>query len=420
MLSRPQVSKIRKTELRMMRRVTDQKSTTRMPGADRQMYEARLLRVLSYIYDHLDGDLSLDAVADVARMSPHHWHRVFRAMTGETLAATIRRVRLLKAADALASEDAPVGDIAERFGSPKSPASPRLQRPYGKPPGAFRDQSGERAATLCHSTGDHPMYPVVIQNLAASRAAGVLHLGPYQGLGLAFQKLGAAIAARNLFSHVEGMIAVYHDAPGSKPDTDLHAHAAVITATGFPPDIDGLEYFDLVGGKHAIMRTTALTRRWAARTNGCTAHGCRSPAKSRGTRRRSNCTSMIPAPRRRINCARTCACRWRERHAQGARVRADRGRLAHPGGLRDSLALLTGPDHNVYDEPRPVPDTHAAETPSIAGSRNRLRARLPAAPQAIAQRSCGACARTWTRPERRRALSQPSRRSMPAACLASG
>jgi hypothetical protein len=44
-----------------MRRVTDQKSTTRMPGTDQQMYEARLLRVLSYIYDHLDGDLSLDA-----------------------------------------------------------------------------------------------------------------------------------------------------------------------------------------------------------------------------------------------------------------------------------------------------------------------------------------------------------------------
>ena len=238
-----------------MRRVTDQKSTTRMPGADQQLYEARLLRVLSYIYDHLDGDLSLDAVADVACMSPHHWHRVFRAMTGETLADAIRRVRLLKAANALASEDAPVADIAERFGYPNLASFSRaFSAQHGKPPGAFRDESHERAATLRQATGDHPMYPVVIQNLAASRAAGVSHVGPYQGLGLAFQKLGAVIAARNLFSHVEGMIAVYHDAPGSKPDTDLHAHAAVITATGFPPDIEGLEYFDLVGGKHAIMQ----------------------------------------------------------------------------------------------------------------------------------------------------------------------
>ena len=235
--------------------MTDQKRTTRMPGADQLIYEERLLRVLSYIYDHLDGNLTLDAVADVACMSPHHWHRVFRAMTGETLADAIRRLRLLKAANALVSEDAPVAEIGERFGYPNlSSFSRAFSAQHGKPPGAFRDESHERAATLRQATGDHPMYPVVIQNLAASRAAGVLHVGPYQGLGLAFQKLGAVIAARNLFSHVDGMIAVYHDAPGSKADAELHAHAAVITAAGFPPDIEGLEYLDLVGGTHAIMQ----------------------------------------------------------------------------------------------------------------------------------------------------------------------
>jgi AraC family transcriptional regulator len=226
-----------------------------MPGADQQGYEARLLRVLSYIYDHLDGDLSLDAVADVACMSPHHWHRVFRAMTGETLADAIRRLRLLKAADALASGDAPMADIAERFGYPNLASFSRaFSAQHGKPPGAFREDSQERASTLRRATGDHPMYPVIVQNLAATRAAGVSHVGPYQGLGLAFQKLGAIIAARNLSLHVEGMIAVYHDAPGSKPDADLRAHAAVITSTGFPPGIEGLDYFDLAGGKHAIMQ----------------------------------------------------------------------------------------------------------------------------------------------------------------------
>jgi AraC family transcriptional regulator len=213
------------------------------------------MRVLSYIYDHLDDDLSLDAVADVACMSPHHWHRVFRAMTGETLADAIRRLRLLKAANALVSEGAPVADIAERFGYPNLASFSRaFSAHHGKPPGAFRDESQERAATLQRATGDHPMYPVIVQNLAGSRAAGVLHVGPYEGLGLAFQKLGAVIAARNLSSHVESIVAVYHDAPGSKPDADLRAHAAVIMATGFPAGIEGLDYFDLVGGKHAIMQ----------------------------------------------------------------------------------------------------------------------------------------------------------------------
>lgn len=235
--------------------MTAPKGSTRLPGADQGAYEARLLRVLTYIHDHLDGDLSLDALADVACMSPHHWHRVFRAMTGETLADAVRRLRLLKAAYALVSDNAPVADVAERFGYPNLASFSRaFSAQLGQPPATFRHQHQERAVTLRHTAGGDAMYPVIVETLPARRAAGVLHIGPYDGLGLAFQKLGAIIAARNLTSQVEGLVAVYHDAPGSKPDQDLRAHAAVITAGGFPRDLEGLDYFDLTGGRHAIMQ----------------------------------------------------------------------------------------------------------------------------------------------------------------------
>ena len=48
--------------------------------------ENRMIRVLDHIHDNPAGDLSLDALADVAAMSRFHWHRVFRAITGETAA----------------------------------------------------------------------------------------------------------------------------------------------------------------------------------------------------------------------------------------------------------------------------------------------------------------------------------------------
>ena len=60
-------------------------------------YEDRMLRVVAYIHDNPAGDLSLDALADVAAMSRFHWHRVFHAMTGETCAQAVRRVRLHRA-----------------------------------------------------------------------------------------------------------------------------------------------------------------------------------------------------------------------------------------------------------------------------------------------------------------------------------
>ncbi|MEM9127216.1 MAG: AraC family transcriptional regulator, partial [Pseudomonadota bacterium] len=68
-------------------------------------YEDRVLRVLAYIHENPAGDLSLDALADVAAMSRFHWHRVFRALTGETCAQAVRRIRLHRAAGWLVRTD---------------------------------------------------------------------------------------------------------------------------------------------------------------------------------------------------------------------------------------------------------------------------------------------------------------------------
>ena len=60
--------------------------------------ERRVLRVLEHIHANPAADLSLDALADVAAMSRFHWHRLFRAVTGETAAQTVRRMRMHRAA----------------------------------------------------------------------------------------------------------------------------------------------------------------------------------------------------------------------------------------------------------------------------------------------------------------------------------
>jgi AraC-like DNA-binding protein len=41
---------------------------------------ARLDRVTNYVFDHLDDTLDLNKLAEVARLSPYHWHRVYHAM----------------------------------------------------------------------------------------------------------------------------------------------------------------------------------------------------------------------------------------------------------------------------------------------------------------------------------------------------
>jgi AraC-like DNA-binding protein len=56
--------------------------------------ETCLLWDIVQICDNLDGVLSLVALADASEMSRFHWHRVYRAMTGETCAQTAHPVRL--------------------------------------------------------------------------------------------------------------------------------------------------------------------------------------------------------------------------------------------------------------------------------------------------------------------------------------
>ena len=57
--------------------------------------------MIDYIRERLAEEPSLRALARVAPFSPLHFHRVFRAITGETLFGFIQRQRIEKAATAL-------------------------------------------------------------------------------------------------------------------------------------------------------------------------------------------------------------------------------------------------------------------------------------------------------------------------------
>ena len=60
-------------------------------------YIQRTNTALDHILQNLDGNLSLDEVAQVADFSPHHFHRVFRSLVGETLNQFVKRLRLERA-----------------------------------------------------------------------------------------------------------------------------------------------------------------------------------------------------------------------------------------------------------------------------------------------------------------------------------
>lgn len=70
-------------------------------SSERLEYEKRVNAVIDHVRDRLAEELSLRTLARVAAFSPFHFHRVFRAITGETLFGFIQRLRIEKAAASL-------------------------------------------------------------------------------------------------------------------------------------------------------------------------------------------------------------------------------------------------------------------------------------------------------------------------------
>ncbi|MEX0285581.1 MAG: GyrI-like domain-containing protein [Paracoccaceae bacterium] len=217
-------------------------------------YEDRLRRVVRYIHDNPAGDLSLDRLAEVAAMSRFHWHRVYHAMTGETCADTVRRIRLHRASHWLVHTDDPVDVVAARAGYDNVKSFARAFRDsYGVTPLAFRKDGLPGTAPLLLKQGETGMYDVEIKSLPDQRLAGIEHKGAYPQIGAAYEQLSAVFTSRNLWPHARGMVAVYYCDPSAVPEADLRSLAGVSVTDAL--DIpDDLQESTLPGGRHAVLR----------------------------------------------------------------------------------------------------------------------------------------------------------------------
>ena len=64
-------------------------------------YIYRINKVMDFIESNLTNEISLNELASVASFSPFHFHRIFKAMVGETIREYILRLRIEKSANQL-------------------------------------------------------------------------------------------------------------------------------------------------------------------------------------------------------------------------------------------------------------------------------------------------------------------------------
>lgn len=220
---------------------------------NQQGYDKRISRVIDYIYANPSADLSLDTLADVAAMSRFHWHRVFSALTGESCAQIVRRVRMHRAAFWLVQTDWPLAKIAREVGYNNTQSFTRAFREvFDAKPLEIREAQAQHVLTLRRKEGDDDMYEVKIEDAPKRRLAAMAHVGPYHEVSKSYEKVAAVFTTRNLWSHARGMVGIYYDDPSTVPEAELRSHAAV-EMSGDLDVPESLEEVFIEGGESAVL-----------------------------------------------------------------------------------------------------------------------------------------------------------------------
>lgn len=104
-----------------------------------EIYHKRINKVIDYVNKHLNRSVSLEELAAVAFFSPYHFHRIFMAMTGESINDFTNRLRLEKSARLLKFSKNTISHIAYECGfSSPSTLSRSFKQYFGQSPSTYR------------------------------------------------------------------------------------------------------------------------------------------------------------------------------------------------------------------------------------------------------------------------------------------
>ena len=239
-----------------------------MKSTTRSFYQEAVQGAIERIAADMDEALDLEELAAGACLSPFHFHRVFRGMVGETPLEMMRRLRLERAAWRLAATTRPVTEVAFEAGYETHEAFTRAFRAcYSMSPSAFRrrrrlyieiaascgvhfSEAGHVPAFIPRDSGGFAM-DVAIKEMPELRVGTVRHVGPYNQIPQAFERLGAIAQSAGLTPESCGaMLAIYHDNPEAVPPDQLRSDAAVVLERDVPMPA-GLVEQRIAGGRYA-------------------------------------------------------------------------------------------------------------------------------------------------------------------------
>ena len=199
----------------------------------------------------------LETLARQASLSPFHFHRVWRAATGETLGRTLTRLRLSRALQLLAAgETVTRVALAVGYASPQALAR-TFRQTLGVAPTALRGNAAQATALLARLQPPSPQArePLTVElvEIAPFEVVALRKRGAFDDLDDAFGRLFGWAESRGLVDGIDALIGLPLGDHRDLPPHALQFEAAVrlpMPATVSRP----LRRLKIAGGRHARVR----------------------------------------------------------------------------------------------------------------------------------------------------------------------
>jgi AraC family transcriptional regulator len=255
---------------------------------NRAEYQRRVNRVIDHIQANRAEPLSLETLAGVAAFSPFHFHRIFKAVTGETVTEFVQRIRLEGAASALVlrpdrdilaialdhgfnSASAFARAFKDRFGMSASQwraggcrqwrKNGQADRKPGQVDGNAGQEPGEAGThDACRPSegsaddqGDIMSPDITVTTLPSHLMAYFRHVGPYGaggGIRDTWHRLRQWAMTRDLWHGDRTCLGIIYDDPTVTDPARCRYDAGIVVPEGFRPD-EQANVVAVDGGKFA-------------------------------------------------------------------------------------------------------------------------------------------------------------------------
>jgi len=222
-------------------------------------------QAVDFIYTHLDEKLSVGRVADACCFSPYYFNRMFRQVTGESLYACIKRLRLERGAFRLLKEpSATVTEIALEAGFSPSNFATAFHDHFGLSPLRYRNERPFRAsvpyAEQLHEIRKRQESPddallsfldsrISLRVLPSTRIVTRKFIGPYSRLGAVWCRFCESMESYLCRISSPSFIGISFDDP-----LITDSRSCVYNPAFELPDAYGPGTLAMPGGLHACYR----------------------------------------------------------------------------------------------------------------------------------------------------------------------